>query len=113
MVLGKLIDSIFASLEWRIKLFSLELQEEKYHLIKAVFWVAGIIFCAALGLIFLTLTIVYLCGEAHRALVLSVISAVYLASLVVLVWRFKKYLHDRPAPFSATLDELRQDRTLE
>jgi len=103
-------DTLLASVEDRLRLFSLELQEEKFRLIQTLFWISAVIFTAILAVMFTSLTLVYLFWDSARLAVLGGLALLYTAALVALIIAFRRYLERQPRPFAATLEELGEDR---
>lgn len=103
-------DNLLAGAQERVELVSLELQEEKFRLIQTFIWISGAIFAGAMALAFASLTLVYLFWESARLAVLGGLTVAYAAGAVAIVVAFRRYLARQPRPFSATVDELRQDR---
>lgn len=101
---------MLAGAQERVELVSLELQEEKFRLIQTFIWISGAIFAGAMALAFASLTLVYLFWESARLAVLGGLTVAYAAGAVAIVVAFRRYLARQPRPFSATVDELRQDR---
>jgi len=59
-------DNLLATVQDRIELVSVELQEEKLRLIKVFIWISAAIFSSVLALMFASITIVYLFWESAR-----------------------------------------------
>lgn len=104
-------DSLLASVEDRLKLFSLELQEEKFRLIQILFWISAVIFTAIMAVMFTSLTLVYFFWESARLAVLGGLALFYTAALVAIIIAFRRYLERQPRPFAATIEELGEDRS--
>jgi uncharacterized membrane protein YqjE len=103
-------DSLMAIVHDRLDLFSLELQEEKFRLIRTFCWISAALFTAMMTVMLASLTLVYLFWESARLAVLGGLTLLYAAALVVIIVGFRRYLARLPRPFSATLDELTEDR---
>ncbi len=99
-------NGLLAGVQDRLALASLELQEEKFRLIRIFFWISAIVFTAAMAIAFVSLTLVYLFWESARLTVLGGLAAFYVATLGGLLLAFRSYLSRQPRPFAATLDEL-------
>jgi len=94
----------------RLELFSVELQEEKFRLIRMFIAAGAVVFAAMLTLVFASLTLVYCFWETARLAVLGGLAVFYAVALVWAAAVFRRHLLCRPKPFSATLDELEKDR---
>ena len=105
----RLLATGLASLQNRLELFLVELDEEKHRLVELF---VRILIACALGLVTLvlaTFTIIYVFWERAPLTVLIVLSVVYAAATF---WAFRTVqarLRSRSA-FSATLDEIKKDR---
>lgn len=105
-----LADTLVASLQDRLELLSLELQEEKLRLIQVFLWICAVVFSAVMTLAFASLTLVYLFWESARLAALGGLTLLYGGTLVAIVVAFRRYLARQPRPFSGTLQELGEDR---
>ena len=103
-------DSLFASMQNRVELVSLELQEEKFRLIQTFFWISAAMFASAMALTFASLTLVFLFWESARLGVLVGLTLLYAGAAVAITVAFRRYLARQPRPFAATIDELKEDR---
>ncbi len=101
---------LLASVQERIDLLSVELQEEKFRLIQIFFWISAAVFTGMMAITFASLTFVYLFWESARLTVLGGLAALYTGALVAIVFAFRRYLARQPPPFAATLQELAEDR---
>lgn len=105
-----LSDSLLATVQDRLELFSVELQEEKFRLIRIFIWISTAIFTGMMALAFASLTLVYLFWESARLAVLGGLTAFYAGALVVIIVTFRRFLARQPSPFAATLQEIGEDR---
>jgi uncharacterized membrane protein YqjE len=103
-------DGLAGSLQDRLELFSVELQEEKFRLIQTCVWISAAVFTAMMTLAFASLTVVYLFWESARLAVLGGLTALYAAALVAIIVALRRYLARQPKPFAATLQEIGEDR---
>lgn len=102
-------DTLLGTLQARIELVSVEVQEEKYRLIRLLIWIGAAVFAGVMTLSFATLTIVYLFWETARLAVLGGFTLVYGAALAwVIVALRRTFTH--PMPFKATIETLSEDR---
>ena len=108
--LRSLGDGLLASAQDRLELVSIELQEEKLRLIRMFVWVSAIVFLGMMAVVFGSLTVVYLFWESARLAVLGGLTALYAGALVVMIVAFRRHLARQPDPFSATRQELGEDR---
>ncbi len=109
--LRSLGDGVLATVEDRLELFSVELQEEKYRLIQTFIWISAAFFAGMMAVTFISLTLVFLFWQSARLTVLGGLAALYTGALVVIVVAFRRFLARQPKPFAASLDEVRADRS--
>ena len=103
-------DGVLGSVHDRIELLAVELHEEKHRLVQIFIWISAIVFLAILATFFASLAIVVLYWDTARIQVVSLLAAAYTIGLVAAVVCFRRFLKRQPRPFSATLNELKQDR---
>ncbi len=105
-----LADGLLASAQDRIGLISVELQEEKFRLIQITFWISAVFFSGVMAITFVSLTLVYLFWESARLAVLASLAVIYTATLVSLIFAFRRYLARQPRLLASTLQEIEEDR---
>jgi len=103
-------DNLLATVQDRIELVSVELQEEKLRLIKVFIWISAAIFSSVLALMFASITIVYLFWESARLAALIGLTTLYTGATVVIIVAFRSYIARQPKPFAATIAEIKNDR---
>jgi uncharacterized membrane protein YqjE len=103
-------DSLLATVQDRIELISLELQEEKLRLIQTFIWISAAIFTGLLAIMFASITLVYLLWDSARLAALGGLTLLYAAGTVTIIVAFKRYIARQPKPFAATLQEIKSDR---
>ena len=103
-------DVLLATVSDRLELFSVELQEEKFRLIRIFLWISAGIFAGMMTVTFASLTLVYLFWESARLAVLGGLALFYGAVLVAIIIAFRRFLARQPQPFAATLQEIKEDR---
>ena len=99
-----------AIVENRLALVAVEFSEEKLRLVEVLFWVSLFLLLGLMSVLLLTLTVVLLCGEGARLLVLAAFSLVYLSGTVGAFLILRQRLKNWPAPFAETIAEIRKDR---
>ena len=107
--LRSLGDGLLAVVQDRLKLVSIEVQEEKFRLIRTFVWISAAVFAGMLTITFASLTLVYLFWETARVAVLGGLTALYAGALTVIIVAFRRYLARQPNPFAATLHEIGED----
>ena len=103
-------DALIATLQDRLELVSVELQEEKFRLIQIFIWISAAVFAGMMAITFASLTLVYLCWESARLAVLGGLTLLYAGALVAIVVAFRRFLARQPKPFAASLQEIGEDR---
>jgi uncharacterized membrane protein YqjE len=103
-------DGLLATVQDRLKLFTIELQEEKFRLVQTFIWISAAVFAGAMAVTFVSLVLVYVFWESARLPVLVGLALLYIASFLAIVSAFRRYLARQPEPFSATLHEIGKDR---
>ena len=109
--LRTLADSLIASVQDRIELATVELQEEKIRLIQIFIWISAAIFTGVMAITFASITVVYLFWESARLAALGGLTLLYTGALGAIVVAFRRFLARQPRPFAATLHETTIDRT--
>jgi len=103
-------DGLLATVQDRLELFSVELQEEKFRLIQVFVWISAAIFTGMMAITFASLTLVYLFWASARLAVLGGLTIAYAGALVAIVIAFRRFIARQPRPFSATRQEIGKDR---
>jgi uncharacterized membrane protein YqjE len=103
-------DSLLGSLQDRLGLFSVELQEEKFRLIQTFIWICAAVFTAMMAIVFASLTLVYLFWESARLAVLGGLAIFYAGAVVAIIVGLRRFIARQPSPFAATLHEIGEDR---
>jgi uncharacterized membrane protein YqjE len=104
-------DSLLAGVQDRLSLLSLELQEEKFRLIRIFLWISAAVFAGVMAVAFASLALVYLFWESARLAVLSGLALFYTLAFVAILVALRSFLAHQPRPFAATLEELDTDRS--
>ncbi len=107
--LRRLLETALATVENRIELIGVELQEERLRLVELLVGVATVIALGLMTLAFMALTLVILFWENGRVPALITLSLTFLVATIA-VWRtLKSRLQNAPKPFAATLVEIKKD----
>ena len=107
---GDVVSTLGSILRTRLELFSLEAAGQRVHLTRSLVLVlvGGLLLTLALLVLTLTIALLFWPTE-YRYWALGGLTAVYaIGGIGVLLYVRKTFL-EQPAPFSATLEELRQD----
>lgn len=108
--LAGLGDNLLGTLQERIELISVELQEEKYRLVQLIIWISATVFAGGMALTFATLTMVYLFWDTARIAVLAGFTGLYGGALFFVVVALRRVFTHQPKPFEATIESLTEDR---
>ena len=108
--LRAVLTSFLALLRTRLDLISTEIEEEGQRFKEMILLAAISLFCGCLGVIFLTVFVVFTFWDTHRSYVLGGFAAFYLGLGLIVGWILKRKAAARPRLFSATLSELAKDR---
>ena len=103
-------DGLLATVEDRLRLFSIELQEEKFRLIQTFVWISAALFAGMMAITFASLALVYLFWESARLAVLGGLAVLYAGAMVAIILALRRFLARQPEPFAATLQEIGSDR---
>lgn len=99
-----------ATLQNRLELFSVELQEEKARVLGLLVYGATALILLATGVVFAAVFITVLLWDSHRLLALGVFSALFLAAGAVALTAARRLAASASRPFEASLAELARDR---
>ena len=103
-------DTLLGSVQDRLELLSIELQEEKFRLIQTFIWISAAVFTGMMAITFASLTLVYWLWDSARLAALGGLTILYGCAVAVIVVAFRRYLARQPKPFAATLSEIGTDR---
>lgn len=99
-----------ATLQNRLELLSVELQEEKARVLGLLVYGAAALILLATGVVFAAVFITVLLWDSHRLLALGVFSALFLAAGAVALAAARRLAASASRPFEASLTELARDR---
>ncbi|MBA4138292.1 MAG: hypothetical protein C0518_13350 [Opitutus sp.] len=108
--LQNLGDALLGTAQDRLRLFAVELQEEKLRLVQILLFTAAAVLAGIMTLTFASLTLAFLFWESGRLIVLVGITVFYLVALLAIVVAFRRFLKRQMPPFAATLEEFKNDR---
>src|SRR5258708_39933041 len=107
--LRQLVRTGVGVLQNRAELFSVEFEEQKVRLVKALVLAGAAVFLANSAVLALSVTIVVLAGERARVAVLIGLSVIYVSAAVWAFLALRKELRSAPPPFQDTVSELKKD----
>ena len=107
--LSRLTGSLLALLQTRLELATVEFREERERAKEAIFLTVCATSLALFGLLFASLFVIVYFWDSNRLAAAGAVAAFYIVLAIVAYARLRQRLHNRPAPFAATLAELQED----
>ena len=105
----RMAETVLRTLQNRVELFALELQEEKVWVFNALLWAAATVLFGAFALLLFTFTCIVLSSDALRPYVMVGFCLLYSALAAGFGLGLRKRIHDRPPPLHDTVSELKKD----
>jgi uncharacterized membrane protein YqjE len=102
--------TVLELLQLRLELLSVEAQEEVLRVGALLVYGAVAVAFLSLGVVFLALLITVALWDSHRLLALAVFTALFLLMGGVAAWLARERVRSGTRLFSASAEELRQDR---
>ena len=109
--LRSLARTFLAIVQTRIEIFASEIDEQRALLARIAVLAAVAAFCLGLAVILFVLFIVVLFWDTNRLLAIGVLAGVFAAGGIAALMMLQAAIRQRPKLLSATLAELRKDRT--
>lgn len=106
----RLVSTLTQVASTRLELLANELYEERLHVEQMLLYFFCALFCVGLGIVLLVVLIAALFWDEHRFLALGGLSALFIASGVLLAAKFYRMSRAKSKLFSASLAELSRDR---
>lgn len=106
----RLLNTVMVAAENRFELFLVELREERYRVFDALLLGCATAVLGFMALVTVTCTVVVIFWDTARVQTLIVLSACYSLATAWVLWRLRVRLRNW-ASFSATLAELKKDRS--
>jgi uncharacterized membrane protein YqjE len=107
--LRRLAAGAASTVQNRIELFAVELQEEKSWLVWTFLWAAACVAFGILAVISVSVTIVWLSPPEWRSYELVALSLLLAVAFVSAVLALRKLVRERPPPLADTVSELKKD----
>lgn len=102
--------NLIATIQTRLELLSVDLEEEREHLFSIMLLAIASMFLLGVGIVLAAILLVVLFWETHRLLVLSSLTASFLL-LGVAVWIYALHkVRTKPKLFTSSLSELHKDQ---
>jgi uncharacterized membrane protein YqjE len=109
--LRNLARTFLAVVQTRIEIFASEIDEERARLARIAVLAAVAALCVALAVVLLVFLLVVLFWDTNRLLAIGVLAGVFAVGGIVACLGLRAAISQRPKFLSATLAELRKDRT--
>ena len=109
--LGNLARTFLAVVQTRIEIFASEIDEERARLARIAVLAAVAALCVALAVVLLVFLLVVLFWDTNRLLAIGVLAGVFAVGGIVACLGLRAAISQRSKFLSATLAELRKDRT--
>src|SRR5882672_5418455 len=106
----RLLSTALAGVENRFELFLVELREERFRVFDVLLLGCAAAVLGFMALLTVTVTLVVMFWDSARMAVLVILSVCYLLATLGILWRLRIRLRNWSS-FSATLDELKKDRS--
>lgn len=107
-LLARLAHTGYGLVQNRFELLAVEWQEERARMAELLVWACGCLFLAMIGLLLLTVTIIFLFPEDLRIYAAAGFTVLYLAGAAVAWFVVRSLLRSRP--FAESIDQARKDR---
>jgi uncharacterized membrane protein YqjE len=108
--LRALADGLLASVQDRVALFGVELEQEKLRLVQGFAWIAALIVTGIVALVSASATLVCLFWDTARAAVLIGLTVFHAALFGGVLIGCSRAWARQPRPLAGTLGEIAEDR---
>ena len=105
----RMAEAALRTVQNRVELFALELQEEKCWLISTLLWAAATVFFGGLAIIFVVGTVVYLSPDNARPWVVGGFALLFVYLAINAGMGLRRTLHNKKPPLADTVGELKKD----
>ena len=105
----RLVGTLSAIVQNRLDLIGVEAAEEKLRLLEALLLGIGFFFLSMLGLLVLTVGVLFVVSPDWRPWVLLAFAVLYLGGAAAALLTLSKRVRAWPPPFAGTIEELKKD----
>lgn len=105
-----LLRSVVGIVHTRLELLSVEIAEERDHLIVLLVLVQSALFFLGVGVVLLAVLVAVAFAEGQRLLALGVLGGLFVLAGAGVAWLALRRTRTRPRLFAASLEELSKDR---
>jgi uncharacterized membrane protein YqjE len=107
-LVGRVCHVALKGVQTRVELLAVEWQEERLRLMDLIVYAIGLLLCGMLGVLFLTVTIIFLFPASARLYVTAGLAVLYLLAAIGAGLRLRGVLNRQP--FAESIDQFRKDR---
>lgn len=105
-----LASTVLELLQLRLELFSIEAQEEVLRIGALLVYGAVAVAFLSMGVVLLAVLVTVALWDSHRLLALAIFTALFLGLGGLAAWRARERVRSGTMLFSASVEELKQDR---
>ena len=105
----RMVETTLSTVQNRVELFALELQEEKCWLISALLWTAAAVFFGGLAIVFVVGAIIYFSPDIARPWVVGGFALLFVYLAINAVVGLRRSMQSKKPPLSDTIGELKKD----
>ena len=107
--LRRMVETALGTVQNRVELFAIEIQEEKCWLISTLLWSAAAIFFSGIAILLVIGTVLYLVPDSARLWVSIGFTIVFSYLAINAIVGLRRSLRDKRLPLSDTIGELKKD----
>lgn len=108
--LTALAGTLVAIVHTRLDLLSIDLEEEREHMLSLLLLALVALFCLGVGVVLVTILLVAIFWDTYRILVLGTLAGCYLVAGMAAFWFVIHKARTKPRLFATSLSELLKDR---
>ncbi|MEO8417526.1 MAG: phage holin family protein [Methylophilaceae bacterium] len=105
-----LAGTLVAIVHTRLDLLSIDLEEEREHMLSLLLLALVALFCLGVGVVLVTILLVAIFWDTYRILVLGALAGSFLAAGMAAFWFVFHKSKTKPRLFATSLSELLKDR---
>ena len=105
----RMVETTLSTVQNRVELFALELQEEKCWLISALLWTAAAVFFGGLAIVFVVGAMIYFSPDIARPWVVGGFALLFVYLAINAVVGLRRSMQSKKPPLSDTIGELKKD----
>jgi uncharacterized membrane protein YqjE len=109
-VLRRIGETVLLLIQNRLELAAVELGEEKYRIIEALFWFSAFVFSVFMAAILVTFGLIYWLWDKAGGWGIALFCVLYALGAAGAGIKLKQHLQSWPLPFAQTLAEIKKDQ---